>query len=273
MHRHSMVWITEWSAKFILPYPIEQVMKIGIIGTGNIGGVLAAKLSALGHDVRVANSRGVEGVRAFAEGICATAVDARGAVQDVDVVILSIPFPAIEQLPIDLFAHAPEGLTIIDTGNYYPDMRDPRVPEIDAGLPESVWVSQRLGRPIIKAFNNILAFSLAELGRAAGDADRLAIAVAGDDDVGKALASQLVNDVGFEAVDAGTLSESWRQQPSTPCYCCDFGPEQMRNALAAAIPGEAPKKRDRLMEQYSKLGPYPTHADIVESNRTTNAVD
>ena len=246
-------------------------MKIGVIGTGSIGGVLAAKLSAAGHDVRVANSRGVEGVREFAEGICAKPVDTRGAVQDVDVVILSIPFGAIEKLPADLFDGSPNDLPIIDTGNYYPAMRDPRVNELDAGLPESVWVSQRLGRPIIKAFNNVLAFSLAELGRSERENDRLAVAIAGDDERAKKLTGQLVSDAGFEAVDAGPLSESWRQQPSTPSYCCDFNAQQMREALAAAKPGGAAMKRDKLKEQFSRLGPYPTHAQIVASNRATNA--
>lgn len=246
-------------------------MKIGIIGTGNIGGILASKLIAAGHEVRVANSRGVDGVREFAEGIGAKPVDTKNATLDVDVVILSIPFSAIEKLPLDLFEASPHDLPIIDTGNYYPDVRDPRVIEIDAGLPESVWVSQQLGRPIIKAFNNILAFSLAESGRPEGEADRLAVAIAGDDEKAKKVAGRLVNDAGFEPVDAGPLSESWRQQPSTPSYCCDFNVEQMREALAAAKPGEAATKRDKLMEQFSKLGPYPTHAEVVASNRATNA--
>jgi len=246
-------------------------MKIGIIGTGNIGGVLARKLRNAGHEVRVANSRGVEGVRAFAEEIGATPVDVRGAVDGADAVILSIPFTAIQDLPEDLFDRLPQDVPIIDTGNYYPDMRDPRIAEIDEGMPESVWVSRQLGRPIVKAFNNILAYSLAELGQPQDSSGRLAIAVAGDDAQAKAIASGLVNEVGFDPVDAGGLAESWRQQPSTPAYCCDFDAEETRKALAAAKPGEAPPKRDSMMQTYSKLGPNPTHADIVASNRATNA--
>lgn len=246
-------------------------MKIGIIGTGNIGGVLARKLRQAGHDIRVANSRGVEGVRAFAEEIGATPVDTKGAVQDADAIILSIPFPAIANLSKDLFESVPQNVPVIDTGNYYPGMRDPNIPEIDNGMVESLWVSQQLGRPIIKAFNNILAHSLAELGQPRGTSGRLAVAVAGDNADTKALVSQLVGDVGFDPVDTGMLEESWRQQPSTPAYCCDFDAIETRVALAAAKPGEAPSKRDRMIETYAKLGPNPTHADIVKSNRQTNA--
>lgn len=246
-------------------------MKIGIIGTGNIGGTLARKLRDAGHEIRFANSRGVEGVRPFADEVGAEPVDVRGAVDNVDAVILSIPFPAIADLPDNLFATLPEGVPVIDTGNYYPGMRDPNIPEIDEGTVESVWVARQINRPVIKAFNNILAYSLAQLGRPEGASDRLAIAVAGDDPQAKSLVCGLVNEVGFDPVDAGELAESWRFQPSTPAYCCDFDAEETRQALTAATPGEAPAKRDRMMETYASLGPNPTHADIVASNRVTNA--
>lgn len=246
-------------------------MKIGIIGTGNIGGTLARKLRGAGHDIRVANSRGIEGVRAIAGELGVEPADVRGAVEGVDAVILSIPFPAVADLPKDLFAALPKGVPVIDTGNYYPGMRDPNIPEIDDGMVESLWVSRQIGRPVIKAFNNILAHSLAELGQPEGGSDRLAIAVAGDDPQAKSVACALVNQLGFDPVDAGELAESWRQQPSTPAYCCDWNADEMRHALAAAVPGEAPPKRDRMMEDYAALGPNPTHADIVASNRVTNA--
>ena len=135
-------------------------MKIGVIGTGNIGGTLARKLSAAGHDVRVANSRGLEGVRVFANEIIATAVDTREAVKGVDLIVMSIPFPAVADLSKDLFDTVPQHVPVSDTGNYYPGLRDAQIAEIDAGMPHSVWVSKQLGRPVIKAFNNILAYSL-----------------------------------------------------------------------------------------------------------------
>lgn len=248
-------------------------MKIGIIGTGSIGGTLARKLHAAGHDVQIANSRGAEGVRAFAESIGVKPVDARNAVKGVDAIILSIPFPSIESLPKDLFAEVPESVAVLDTGNYYPVMRDPNIARIDDGMVESVWVSQQLNRPVIKAFNNILAYALAELGRPQGASDRLAVAVAGDDQQAKAIAFDLVNAAGFDPVDVGNLAESWRLQPSTPAYCCDFTAEQMREAIAAAAPGAATPKRDRMMQDYAKLGQAATHADVVALNRVLNAAN
>lgn len=245
-------------------------MKIGIIGTGNIGGTLARKLKATGHEIRVANSRGSEGAQRFADEIGANAVDVNGAVDSVDAIFLSVPLPAMAELPKGLLAAVPQNVPIIDTSNYYPGMRDPRIPEIDEGMPESVWVSKQLGRPVIKAFNNILAYSLAELGRPEGSPDRLAVAVAGDDAKSKQIVMVLVNDTGFDPVDAGSLDESWRQQPSTPAYCCDYDVKMMRRGLAAATKGDAPKKRDRMPELFSKLGSSPSHEDIIAMNRSLN---
>lgn len=247
-------------------------MKVGIIGTGSIGASLARKLSTAGHEVRVANSRGVDGVRQFADEIGAEAVDIRGAVDGAEIIVLSIPFPAVQALPADLFDSVAADAIIIDTGNYYPGMRDPHIPDIDEGMPESVWVSRQIGRPVIKAFNNVLAYALAELGQPTGTPGRLAVAVAGDDLRSKEIVMELVNQTGFDPVDAGSLAESWRQQPSTPAYCCDYDADAMRKALAAAVPGAAPKIRDQLPELFARLGPNPTHADVVAANRATNIV-
>ncbi|MDR7051157.1 putative dinucleotide-binding enzyme [Duganella sp. 3397] len=245
-------------------------MRIGIIGTGNIGGTLARKLVAAGHDVRVANTRGVEGARELADAAKATAASLQDVVQDVEVVILAIPLPAMRDLPAGLFDAVAPTVAVIDTSNYYPGMRDEPIAEIDEGTAESIWVVRQIGRPVIKSFNNILAYSLAELGRPAGATDRLAIAVAGDDEAAKQTAMTLVDDIGFDAVDAGSLEESWRQQPSTPAYCCDDNADTMRAALAAAVKGEAAAKRDRLPALFAELGPAPTHADIVAMNRRVN---
>lgn len=186
-------------------------MQIGIIGTGNIGGTIARKLSAAGHDVRVANSSGAEGVRQFADELGVKAVDVNGAVDGVDVIILSIPLPAMRELPAGLFDSISPHVTVIDTSNYYPGLRDPRISEIDGGMAESIWVSKQLGCPVIKAFNNVLAYTLAELGQPEGTPGRLAIAVAGDDVLSKQTTMELVNQTGFDPVDAGSLEESWRQ--------------------------------------------------------------
>jgi predicted dinucleotide-binding enzyme len=251
----------------------RSAVKIGVIGTGNIGGTLARKLSAAGHHVRVANSRGLEAVRAFADEISATAVETRGAVKGVDLVVISIPFPAVAELPKDLFDMVPQHVPVVDTGNYYPGLRDPQIPQIDTGMPHSVWVSQQLGRPVIKAFNNILAYSLAEFGRPEGAPGRLAIAVAGDDVRSKQMVMDVVNETGFDPVDAGPLDESWRQQPGTPAYCCDYDAETTRKGLAAAVKGEAPKKLERLIDLYRQRGSNMIHADIIAMNRSLNSLD
>lgn len=246
-------------------------MRIGIIGIGNIGGTLARKLRTIGHEVRVANSKGPSGVKAFADEIGAVAVDTRGAVYGVDLIILAIPLPAVSSLQKGLFDGVPKEVPVVDTSNYYPGMRDPQIADIDAGMPESVWVSNQLGRPVIKAFNNILADSLANLGCLENAPGRLAIAVAGEATAHKQMVMNLINEVGFDPVDAGTLDDSWRQQPSTPAYCCDHNSADMQKALAAAVMGDAPKKRDRLPELFAALGPSPSHAEVIAMNRSANA--
>lgn len=248
-------------------------MDIGIIGIGAIGGTLARKLQAAGHAVRVANSRGSDAARAFADEIGATATDVPGAIAGADVVILSIPFPAVADLSKDLFADLPAGTPIVDTGNYYPILRDLRIAALDEGKVESVWVSEQVGRPIVKAFNNILAHSLAELGRPAGSPNRLAIAVAGDDEAARRTVMGLVDDVGFDPVDGGTLAESWRQQPGTPAYCCDFGAEATREGLAKAVRSEVSKRRDAIVEHLHSLDSYPAHDELIALNRKFGAID
>lgn len=252
-------------------------MKIGVIGVGAIGSTIAARWSGHGHAVSVANSRGRDAVRDLADRIGAEACDLRGAVMDADVVLLSIPFPSVATLPRDLFDRAADGVVIIDTGNYYPDVRDPRIPEIDAGVPESIWVSRQLGRPIFKAFNSILSYSLAELGKPQGASDRLAIPVAGDDAGDKDIVMDLVNQTGFDPVDGGSLAESWRQQPLTPAYCCDYGEAKTREGIRAAVRGKAETIRDtEWREKYGRLfGDKPVagaevHPQVIALNRSFN---
>jgi len=251
-------------------------MKIGVIGVGEMGGTLARGWSGKDHSVRVANSRGPEAVKQFADEIGADAADIYEAVEGADVVLLSIPFPAVAKLPNDLFDRAAEGVVIIDTGNYYPDVRDPHIPEIDAGMPESVWISQQLGRPIFKAFNSTLFHTLSELGKPEGSPGRLAIPVAGDDTRAKQIVMGLVNEMGFDPVDGGSLEESWRQQPSTPAYCCDYDAAKTREGIRAAVKGQAEKIRDNeWREGYGRLYVNkPTHADVhadvIAMNRSLN---
>lgn len=246
-------------------------MKIGIIGVGAIGGIIARRLAAKGHEVRVANSRGAAAVQAYADEIGATATDAKGAVDGVEVVVLSIPYAAVDQLPLGLFDNLPDSATIIDTGNYYPGVRDPNIPDIDAGKAESVWVSEQIGRPVVKAFNILFSETLVQAGKPEGAAGRLAIPVAGDDAEQKATAMRLVNEVGFDPVDAGALAESWRQQPGAPCYCGDFEADRLRTALSAAVKGVPAKNRDYFLAHLGAfLGGIPTRERMVAVQRLIN---
>lgn len=216
-------------------------MKIGIIGAGQIGGTLTRRLAALGHQVSVANSRGPETLRDLAKQTGAKAVSDKEAARSGDVVVVTIPEAHIRNLPKDLFAGVPDSVVVVDTGNYYPRQRDGRIPEIEAGMPESRWVEQQLGRPVVKAFNNIYAQHLLELGRSANVPGRIALPVAGDQPTAKAVVMRLVNELGFDAVDADGLDESWRQQPGTPVYATDLNAEGVHRALAEATSKRPPQ--------------------------------
>jgi len=244
-------------------------MKIGIIGAGNIGATLAEKLAAAGHEVKLANSREPETIRDLARDLGVAAVSKEEAVVDVDAVVLSIPFAKHAGLA-DLFRDVPAQVVVVDTSNYYP-FRDGAVAEVDQGTPESVWVSEQLGRPVIKAWNAVLAQTLTEKGQAEGRPGRLAIPVAGDETRAKAIAMQLVRDTGFDALDAGMLAESWRQQPGTPAYCTELAADALSSALAAADKQLAPANREVLIKEFMAGYDKLTHNDIVLRNRAVTA--
>lgn len=218
-------------------------MRIGIIGAGMIGGTLARRLTALGHEVAIANSRGPETLAALARETDARAVTVAEAVQGAELVVVTIPEKDILRLPPGLFAGVPADVAVVDTGNYYPRHRDGRIAAIEEGLTESAWVAQQLGRPVIKAFNTIYAQHLLERGRPPGTPGRIALPVAGDGAAAKAAVLRLVDELGFDGVDAGGLSESWRQQPGTPVYGADLDADGVRRALAAARPERKPEFR------------------------------
>ncbi len=209
---------------------------IGIIGAGRIGGTLTRRLSALGHDVRVANSRDPETLADLAAETGATAVWAADAAQDADIVIVSIPLKSAADLAPGIVAGAKPGAPVIETLNYYPQQRDGRIDAIEDGTPESVWVSDQLGVPVYKVFNGIFWQHLLEKGLPAGAEGRIALPVAGADGPAKQTVLALVDELGFDAVDAGPLEESWRQQPGTPAYGGDLDAAGLTQALAEASP-------------------------------------
>ncbi|MDN3024988.1 NAD(P)-binding domain-containing protein [Streptomyces sp. S.PB5] len=219
-------------------------MKIGIIGAGNIGGNLTRRLTALGHDVSVANSRGPETLTDLAKETGATPVPVTEAARGAEVVVVTIPLKAVPGLPAGVLDGAAEGVAVIDTGNYYPKQRDGRIAEIeDEGLTESRWTERHLGHPVIKAFNGTYAEDILDRHRPAGAPDRQALPVAGDDEAAKTKVRALIEELGFDTVDAGGLDDSWRQQPDTPVYGLRAGAEAVTKALAEASPERKPEFR------------------------------
>jgi predicted dinucleotide-binding enzyme len=210
-------------------------MNVGIIGSGNIGSTLAKNLKALGHDVLIANSRGPSTLAAFAAETGVVAATVEEAAQAEDLVIIAIPQLAVSSLPVEVLRA--NSAVVVDAGNYYPT-RDGVVAQVEDGSTDSEWISSVLGRPVIKAFNNILAESLAIRGISGRNGERVALSVAGDDEKAKQRVQSVIRALGFDAVDGGTLAESWRQQPGTPAYCKDLNASQLEAALAGASKAE-----------------------------------
>ncbi|MBU6122174.1 NAD(P)-binding domain-containing protein [Hymenobacter sp. PAMC29290] len=209
-------------------------MNIGIIGAGHIGSALAVRLTSLGHSVKIANSRGPETLTDVAQKTGATPVTAREAAQYGEIIVVTIPLKNIPDLPKDLFEGVAADVPVIDTSNYYPMLRDGQMPELETGdLTESEWVQQHLGRPVVKVFNNIYADHLENKGQAAGTPGRIALPVAGDEPAAKQKVMALVEELGFDAVDDGSLHESWRQQPGTPSYGADLPADKLREHFAS----------------------------------------
>ena len=220
-------------------------MKIGIIGAGQIGGTLVRQYTKAGHHVKMTNSGDIEKLGNLALETGASAVTLMDVITDVDVVVIAIPLIAMLKLPKQLFKNTSISTAIIDTCNYYP-IRDGTIEDIENGMPESVWVSNQLQRPVIKAYNNILYRSLVDSGLPTGAASRVALPISGDDKRSKDLVSILVDDSGFDPLDYGSLRDSWRQQPGSPVYCTDLTLPQLKRSIE--------KARKELLSQRRELG-------------------
>ncbi|MEP7184267.1 MAG: NAD(P)-binding domain-containing protein [Rhodanobacter sp.] len=216
-------------------------MKIGIIGAGHIGSVLAKRFTELGHEVSIANSRGPDSLKELAADTGVTAVTADEAARAGEVVVVTVPMRNVPDLGIGLFERVPASVVVIDTCNYYPQQRDGRIDGIELGLAESRWVAQQLGRPVVKAFNNIYADHLGTKGKPSSSPDRIALPYAGDDESAKARVADLIDELGFDPVDDGSLEESWRQQPGSLVYGTDHDKLGVRKALEAASPQRKPE--------------------------------
>jgi predicted dinucleotide-binding enzyme len=208
-------------------------MKIGIIGAGHIGGNLAQRLVRLGHQVVIANSRGPQTLGEVAQRTGATPVEVVDAPRDAELVIVTIPEKAVPELPKGLLDSAAPGVVVIDTNNYYPQ-RDGQIESLDNGMTSSRWVSEQLGHPVVKVFNNIVAQQLLDRPTPPGTEGRRALPVAGDDEQAKRVVLQLVDDLGFDAVDVGGLDEGRRYQPGTPAYGPDVDAAKLVELLNQA---------------------------------------
>jgi predicted dinucleotide-binding enzyme len=241
-------------------------MKIGIIGTGAIGGTIAKKLAIAGHKVKVYSKGVQQKLKERARGLGVSASTKDDVINNVDVVVVSVPTAAIPETS-DLFVNVSDKVIVIDTANYYP-FRDGEIEGLKNGKVESVWVSETLGRPVIKAFNNLLAHSLEYGGKPEGAKDRIAMAMSGDDQQAKEIVSTLINDTGFDAVDAGTLADSWRHQPGTPAYCTELNADELRRALTDGEKQEAIRLRDYAIVKFMEFSSPPTHEEVVAMNRS-----
>ena len=243
-------------------------MRFGIIGAGPIGSNISKKLVKNGHDVKIADARGIE--RLEGKELTGTPVSVEDVITNIDVLIISIPFHALPSIR-NIVDKVGEEVVVVDTSNYYP-FRDNKIEEIENGMVESVWVFNQLSRPIIKAFNNLLAFTLENEGTPEGTSGRIAIAIAGNDQSQKQIIMDVVNELGFDAVDSGSLSDSWRQQPGTPAYCTELTKDELTIALKKANKEKAPLLRDKVMERFAELLAEKkevafSHRDVVNLNK------
>lgn len=206
---------------------------IGLIGAGHIGSQIARVAVARGYDVVISNSRGPETLRDLVAELgprarAATPVDAAKAG---DMVVVTIPLKHYRSVPVDPLA----GKIVIDTNNYYPQ-RDGRIPELDN---ESTTTAELLQAhlptsKVVKAFNHIYAAAITTDGQPAGSPGRRALVIAGDDADAKARVTALIDEFGFDVVDAGPLAEGWRIQRDTPGYGPRRTADELRGDLAAA---------------------------------------
>jgi predicted dinucleotide-binding enzyme len=206
---------------------------IGIIGAGHIGSQVARLAIANGYRVVISNSRGPETLAGLVAelGPNARAASPFEAAQAGDIVVVTIPLKNYRSVPVEPLA----GKIVIDTNNYYPQ-RDGHIPELDneSTTTSELLQSQLPASKVVKAFNHIYAAELTTHGQPAGSRNRRALVIAGDDAGAKAVVTQLLDQFGFDTVDAGPLSEGWRIQRDTPGYGPRRTAEQLRQDLAAA---------------------------------------
>ncbi len=212
---------------------VDGISTIGLIGAGNIGSQLARLAVQHGYRVVLSNSRGPETLADLVAdiGAGASAGTALQAAEHGDVVVVTIPLKHIDQVPVEPLA----GKIVIDTNNYYPQ-RDGQIAALDT---ESTTTAELLQHhlpdsKVVKAFNHIMAAHLTEQPTPAGTPGRRALAIFGDDEAARTTVRALIDEFGFDVVDGGPLSESWRIQRDTPGYVTVDTADELRADLAAA---------------------------------------
>ncbi|PTE84199.1 3-hydroxyisobutyrate dehydrogenase [Staphylococcus equorum] len=240
-------------------------MRIGIIGVGNIGTVLSHKLVGNGHQVKVADARSID--KLANKNFSGQAVEVENVIKGIDILIIAIPFPATPDLKY-LMNQVDDNVIIVDTSNYAPVLRDKNIEELDNGMSDSVWVSQQLGKPVIKAFNNLLEETLDDKGAPENTENRIAMAIAGDNQKDKEVIMDIVSEIGFDTVDTGSLKDSWRHQPGTPAYCTELTKEELEQALDHADNDKRPILREKMINEIQNLSKDEFSTDkIVQLGR------
>jgi predicted dinucleotide-binding enzyme len=206
---------------------------IGLIGAGHIGSQIARLAVKNGNNVVISNSRGPETLSALVAelGPTARAASAADAAKAGDIVVVSVPLKNYRSVPVEPLA----GKIVIDTNNYYPQ-RDGHIPELDN---ESTTTAELLQAhlptsKVVKAFNHIYAAALTTDGQPSGTKNRRALVIAGNDPEAKAVVTRLLDQFGFDTVDAGPLKEGWRIQRDTPGYGPRRTAEELRKDLTTA---------------------------------------
>jgi 8-hydroxy-5-deazaflavin:NADPH oxidoreductase len=217
---------------------------VGFVGGGRIVETVARLSAAAGYRVVLSDSRGAEALEDLVAelGPLVSAATREQAAKAGDIVMVRTPLGAYQSIPVELTA----GKVVLDACNYDPQ-RDGHIADLDTGRVTSSELLQRYlsQSQVVKVFNNILSKHLRSLARPHGAADRSALPIAGDDDQAKATVTAFLDSIGYDAVDAGPLAQSWRQEPGTPVYHRPYGSlsdetgtpadaSKIRAALAAA---------------------------------------
>ncbi|MGE3703078.1 MAG: NADPH-dependent F420 reductase, partial [Hyphomicrobiaceae bacterium] len=209
----------------------------------------------------MARASGPASVANLAAETGAEPVEAAQAADDVDVFVLAVPPDAVPKLPASLFVGR-ESMIVVDAGNYHP-FRDGSIPELEKNdLPDSQWVQQQIGRPVIKALNSINYKSLSAGGRMRGEADRIALPISGDSDAAKAVIANIIDAIGFDPVNVGGIADSWRQQPGSPVYCTNLNRDELTLWINKVDRARMPATRSAGADLHASL-PADTKYTIV----------